>query len=150
VPHLERLAAGLRTARLAAGLTQSRLAVQAGLNPTTIYRIEAAVRRTRASTLRRVAEALVKAEPRLGDPARVTADLATLAGSGLAPESNYRERIERRRVRRERRLERFWADYRPIAPDEEKILAVGREFSHQAARRVYPESLTSTPRNSSL
>ena len=66
VAHLERLAAGLRTARRAAGLSQCGLAWRAGLNPTTVYRIEAAVRRTRLSTLRRLAEALVGAAPWMG------------------------------------------------------------------------------------
>ena len=99
IAHLERLAAGLRTARTAAGVTQCDLAYRAGVNPTTVYRIEAAVRRTRLSTLRRIAEALVRAAPWMGDPERVTADLATLAGLGLAPESQYRERVERRRAR---------------------------------------------------
>lgn len=115
IAHLERLAAGLRTARTAAGLTQCGLAVRAGMNPTTVYRIEAAVRRTRLSTLRRIAEALVGAAPWMGgDPERVTADLATMAGLGLAPESEYRERVEGRRARRERRFEKDAESYRRI------------------------------------
>ena len=114
VAHLERLAAGLRTARAAAGLSQCALAWRAGMNPSTIYRIEAAVRRTRLSTLQRIAEALVGAAPWMGDAERATADLATLAGLGLAPESQYRERIQRRRARRERRWDDVSANYRRI------------------------------------
>jgi len=114
VAHLERLAAGLRTARKAAGLTQCDLALGARISPKTVYRIEAAVRRTRLSTLRRIAEALVAEAPWMGDPGRVTADLATLAGLGLAPESQYRERVERRRARRERKHARELADFRPL------------------------------------
>ena len=37
------------------------------MNPSTIYRIEAAVRRTRLSTLQRIAEALVGTAPSMGD-----------------------------------------------------------------------------------
>jgi ribosome-binding protein aMBF1 (putative translation factor) len=66
VAHLERLAAGLRTARTAACLSQGNLAWRAGMNPSTVYRIEAAVRRTRLSTLRRLAVALVEAAPWMG------------------------------------------------------------------------------------
>ena len=84
------------------------------MNPSTIYRIEAAVRRTRLSTLQRIAEALCEAAPWMGDAERVTADLATLAGLGLAPESHYRERVERRRARRERRSEEQTENYRRI------------------------------------
>ena len=80
--HLERLAAGLRTARNVAGLSQSALAWRASMNPSTVYRIEAAVRRTRLSTLQRIAEALVGAAPWIGDAERVTADLATLRALG--------------------------------------------------------------------
>ncbi len=100
VPDLERLAAGLRSIRRAAGLSQLDLAVRVGLAPSTVYRIEAAVRRTRESTLRRMAEVLIAASPRLGSVDTLTADLVRLAGDGLAPESAYRKRIERRRARR--------------------------------------------------
>jgi hypothetical protein len=55
-------------------------------------RIERGLRRTRASTLDRIACAL--GEPALGG------ELARLAGPALAPESEYAERITRRRVRR--------------------------------------------------
>jgi len=99
---------------MAAGLSQNALAWRAGMNPSTVYRIEAAVRRTRLSTLRRIAEALVGAAPWMGDAERVTADLATLAGLGLAPESQYRERVQRRRARRERRWDEVSANYRRI------------------------------------
>ena len=114
VAHLQRLAAGLRTARNAADLSQDALAWRAGMNPSTIYRIEAAVRRTRLSTLQRIADALVGAAPWIGDAERLTADLATLAGLGLAPESVYQDRVQRRRARRERRSERDLASYRRV------------------------------------
>jgi transcriptional regulator with XRE-family HTH domain len=120
VAHLERLAAGLRTARNVAGLSQDALAWRANLNPSTIYRIEAGVRRTRLSTLRRIAEALVGAAPWMVDADRLAADLATLAGLGLAPESQYRERIERRRARRERRWDDVSANYRRVWELEEE------------------------------
>ena len=100
VPHLECLAAGLRSLRSAVGMSQIALAIAAGLSPTTLYRIEAAVRRTRASTLQRIATALVEAAPGRWTVEGLTADLATLAGMGLAPESGFRGRVERRRARR--------------------------------------------------
>jgi hypothetical protein len=75
----------------------------ADLSDVTIWRIEEGVRRTRVSTLGRIAEGLCNAAPRLGDPSRVTADLATVGGLGLAPESEFDERVERRRARRNRK-----------------------------------------------
>jgi transcriptional regulator with XRE-family HTH domain len=118
VPHLERLGVAVRTARLAAGLTRLELAIRAGVSDVTVYRIEAAVRRTRASTLRRIADALCDAAPTLGDPARVAADLSTVGGLGLAPESEYHERIERRRARRKRRSEAMAENFRKICEKE--------------------------------
>ena len=65
-----------------------------------IEQIEDAIRRTRRSTLRRIVSALVEVKPELGDPAELLERLVVLAGPGLAPESEYRERVERRRKRR--------------------------------------------------
>jgi transcriptional regulator with XRE-family HTH domain len=78
-------------------VTQGELAKAAQLSTSTIQRIEAGTRRTRRSTLHRIAEAL-------GDP-KLASVLADLAGPALAPESPYAERIARRRERRHRRRE---------------------------------------------
>jgi transcriptional regulator with XRE-family HTH domain len=121
VPHLERLGAAVRTARLAAGFTRLGLAILAGVSDVTVYRIEAATRRTRASTLRRIAGALCDAAPMLGDPARVAADFATIVGLGLAPESEYAERVERRRARRQHRNSEVFEFYQPIWEREGKV-----------------------------
>jgi transcriptional regulator with XRE-family HTH domain len=108
VTHLERLGAMLENLRLAAGLSRLDLGYLAGVSDVTIFRIEAAIRRTRVSTLERIADGLCWAAPNLGDPARVLADLCTVAHLGLAPESEYADRVDRRRQRRERRLGSYW------------------------------------------
>jgi transcriptional regulator with XRE-family HTH domain len=105
VPSLERLGAALRAYRQEAGLSAARLARAAEVHPSTVERIEAAMRRTRRSTLRRMAAALASAHPTL-DPGRVAADLIAAGGSAIAPESRYAERIARRRTRRAIRLRR--------------------------------------------
>jgi hypothetical protein len=71
-----------------------------------IRQIERAIRRTRRSTLERIVAALVKAKPNLGDPAALLDRLSRLAGIGLAPESKYRERVEKRRRARNVKLRR--------------------------------------------
>ena len=65
-----------------------------------IEQIERGIRRTRRSTLKRIAAALVGVEPELGDVNALVEQLVELAGAGLAPESDYRYRVERRRERR--------------------------------------------------
>ncbi len=64
--------------------------------------IENGGRRTRRSTLGRVAAALTDANPSLGDEKPLADALAELAGPALAPESPHAERIARRRQRRKR------------------------------------------------
>lgn len=77
-----------------AGLSQVRLATAAELASSTIERIESGARRTRRSTLERITAALERP--------KVAAELAAFAGPALAPESEYAERIVRRRERRGR------------------------------------------------
>jgi hypothetical protein len=79
------------------------LAIRAQISVRQIEQIERAIRRTRRSTLERIVAALVSVEPDLGEPAALVARLTELAGIGLAPESEYRERVERRRRRRWRK-----------------------------------------------
>jgi transcriptional regulator with XRE-family HTH domain len=94
----------LKNLRLAAGLSRLELGILAAVSDVTIFRIEAGVRRTRVSTLERIAYGLCHAAPTLGDPAGVLADLCTVAHLGLAPESEFADRVQRRRQRRERRF----------------------------------------------
>lgn len=99
--YLERLGDLLRTRRRSAGLTQLELAHRSQLLG--LSNIERGVRRTRPSTIARIAKALVSAHPRLNDSEAVAAGLVEAAGPALAPESRYRDRLDRRRRRRARR-----------------------------------------------
>lgn len=105
IPSLEALGRRLRELRRRTGLSQAALARAAQLNGATISRVEAGTRRTRRSTLERIASALVAELPDLGDADRLTDDLAALAGPALAPESAYADRVARRRKRRHRKRE---------------------------------------------
>ncbi len=100
-PYLVRLGEELRILRLSAGMSQVELATKAGLGERGLRRLEHGERRTRASTLTRLAGALTE-----GAPAEVTDRVATalmaVAGPTLAPESQYAERVQRRRDRRRR------------------------------------------------
>lgn len=68
-----------------------------------LWRLERGYRRTRPSTLERIARALCTANPDLGDPVSLAEELVGLAGPALAPESEYKDRIDRRRRRRWRK-----------------------------------------------
>ena len=101
VPGLELLGTELRRLRReVAGLSRVRLGVCAEMSGRQIEQIERGIRRTRRSTLKRIAAALVQVEPELGDVNALVEQLVELAGAGLAPESDYRYRVERRRERR--------------------------------------------------
>ncbi len=97
VVYLHACGARLAELRRDAGLSQRKLATAAELAPSTVERVEAGTRRTRRSTLDRIAGALNRPE--------AAAELADLAGPALAPESPYAERIARRRERRKRSAE---------------------------------------------
>ena len=75
-----------------ARLHRPALAVRAEISVRQIEQIERAIRRTRRSTLERIVRALVKVQPVLGDPEALVERLLSLAGAGVAPESEYRER----------------------------------------------------------
>jgi transcriptional regulator with XRE-family HTH domain len=85
IAHLEALGNRLATVRHDRGFTQAGLAQKAELSTSAIGRIESGTRRTRRSTLERIAIAL--GSPNLAD------ELARLAGPALAPESPHAERI---------------------------------------------------------
>ena len=104
VPGLEALGDELRRLRWdVARIHRPALAIRSQVSVRQIEQIERAIRRTRRSTIERIVLALVKVKPDLGEPAAIVARLTTLAGIGLAPESQYRERVERRRRRRWRK-----------------------------------------------
>jgi transcriptional regulator with XRE-family HTH domain len=95
VPFLEALGRRLVELRRAAGFTRWDLAQRSKVSESTVARIERGTRRTRRSTLERIAGAL-------GMPERC-GEFAALAGPALAPESVYADRVTRRRERRWRR-----------------------------------------------
>jgi len=78
------LAAELR--RLRGAAPRSRVAWAAGLSCSHYAALEAGQRRTRASTLGRLAGALAAFDCSLGPPAELAERLCDLAGKGLAPE----------------------------------------------------------------
>ena len=94
------LGACLRSLRSEVGLSQALLANRAGLSERSYRRIEHGDRRTRASTLRRLADGLVAYTSTLGTADEVTTRLITAAGLALADESEYQSRVEARRRRR--------------------------------------------------
>jgi transcriptional regulator with XRE-family HTH domain len=97
-PYLLAMGAALRAARVDAGLPVSQLSERCGVDRWHLDDLERGRRRTRASTLERICGALTA-----GDSERdqLHAQLVALAGPGLAPESQYADRIARRRLRRE-------------------------------------------------
>lgn len=97
---LEQLGDYLRTCREDAGLTRSELAAAAQLSPGHLGQLEWGVRRTRRSTLTRIALALQGSDV---DPDALESWvdlLCDLAGPALAAESTYKERVDQRRERR--------------------------------------------------
>ena len=103
VPNLERLGRLLKRLRQAAGMTQRDLARNAELSAWMVSQIELGTRRTRQSTLRRIARAIVGADPNVSTEDELTEELTGAAGEALAPESSYRDRVDRRRKRRAKR-----------------------------------------------
>ena len=90
IPHLEALGLAIRTARIEAGLTLRQAGELAELHHMSWMKLEAGVRRTRATTLRRIANALA---PRVGfDPTLFTLYLIDTAGPALAPEMGEQNR----------------------------------------------------------
>jgi transcriptional regulator with XRE-family HTH domain len=113
-PHereaLEDLGTLIEFARRDAGLTQRQLALAAGFTLRHLQYLEAGQRRTRLSTLARVADFL---ELMLDTEPDALLDLfVDTAGDSLAPESDYAAKVEYRRQRRARRavLDEYLSD----------------------------------------
>jgi hypothetical protein len=124
-----------RLRREVAGLSRARLGVSAEMSSRQIEQIERAIRRTRRSTLERIVAALVKAKPDLGDPAALLERLLSLAGASLAPESQYRERVEKRRKARWKRMKRR-VFYRYVLPRWHAQLDAELREERRASRRT--------------
>lgn len=130
VGHLERMGAALRAVREGLGVTPTQLARAAQINRSTLWRIELGERRTRESTLRRIAHGLAVLTPEGSvHSARLVQQLVDLAGPALAPESEYADRVERRRNRRRSKQIR---------------VAVGDELVRAARRSDYARALVAT------
>lgn len=105
VDYLLELGENVRFLREDAGLSRRELAWQAFVHPSTIERIEYGTRRTRRSTLERIAAALVEALGLDdGEAVGLVEYLVELAGPALAPESDHADRIVRRRTKRWNRI----------------------------------------------
>jgi hypothetical protein len=113
IPHLEKLGSELRRLRESHGMSRPVVARGAQVSSTTIALIEWACRRTRPSTLRRIVDVLVP------DPAKAAAiveHLLELGGPAVAPESQWANRLDRRRARRVRQRAKREALAAELAP----------------------------------
>lgn len=111
IPYLIGFGTLLGTMRRQAGITQANLARWAGLSETQVYRLERGVRRTRRSTIERMAWVISLGPDEdyvspFGDPAVITGTLIRAIGPALAPESDHTDRVTRRRALRERAHEK--------------------------------------------
>lgn len=107
--RLAALGQRLRELRTSAGLGLGRLAVLTGIKDATLQSVELARHRTRASSVRRVVAALVDADPALGTVEELMVELMAIAAGTLAAESEFVDRIERRRTRRVRKMAELMA-----------------------------------------
>lgn len=98
-PYAEALGRMLRSLRDEAAMTQSQLGALATLQSSSVSAIERGRRRTRRSTLERLVAVLLPEQRREA----IIDELVEVAGPALAPESDWAERVARRRERRERR-----------------------------------------------
>lgn len=130
VPHLEALGAGVLQLRTIARMSRSMVAGPTVVSASTLKRIEGGTSRTRRSTLTRIAEAMVDDAGSwgldLGDVETIVSGWCTMAGPALAPESQYAERVAKRRERRARlqaRRERRKAELREATSEQARELA---------------------------
>lgn len=87
--------------RQQAGMTQLAVSGWAGLSERSLRRIEAGGRRTRRSTLARIADALTSESGSPADSASALRRLLVAAGPTVADESEFAWRVEARRNQRE-------------------------------------------------
>ena len=125
MPHLENLGQVLRHHRKASSLTQAQLGAAAELSVQSISLLELGNRRTRRSTLRRIARAIAGTHPNVSTEDELTEQLVEAAGEALAPESGYRDRVDRRRKRRAKRGRYGPREVAPL-PGEELQAYLGR------------------------
>jgi hypothetical protein len=104
--NLRELGREVRALRFVRGrliVRSSQLGLRAQVPRMTLWRIETGVRRTRRSTLQRLAKAASRLNPSAGTQDEIFERLIEAAGDALAPPSKYQYRVNRRRTRRFRR-----------------------------------------------
>jgi hypothetical protein len=105
-PYLHALGEELKALRSQSGLTWMQVAHGSLLSYGHISALAYAFRRTRRSTLSRIVDTLVAANPDLGPADQLLDHLCGVAGPALAPESIYPDRVARTLRRRAKRRER--------------------------------------------
>jgi len=116
VPHFQRLGETLRRERERVGLSIAECARRACISGPYLSRLERGHRRTRRTTIERIATAFWMADLYGTQRPVILAKLLEAAGIALAPESCFQERVEQRRgrrVRRARYVARIPAGYCP-------------------------------------
>jgi transcriptional regulator with XRE-family HTH domain len=96
----------LKEVRRLSGLTWREVSDRSQISPGHLSALSSGNKRTRRSTLARLASVVVDANPDLGDVEALVDDLCQIAGPALAAESDYRDRVDRRWARKERRQTR--------------------------------------------
>ena len=137
VPWLLALGTRLRRLRQESGLSQALLANRAGLTERSYRRIEHGQRRTRDSTLRRLADGLVNGTSEWAANELLTG-LHAAVGPALAEESVHHARVEARRRRRVAKQNR-----RPVTEHTTEymyVLGVGALEHHRHRRWVTRET----------
>lgn len=104
LPLLEEFSEALRRHRALAGVSLRQLHLATGLDRTTIIRLEHARRRTRHSTIRRIALALAEARGAFCLADEIADEMIQALGGAAAPESHRMASIERTRNHRVKKL----------------------------------------------
>lgn len=104
LPLLEGFSEVLRRHRALAGISQRQLHLATGLAKRTIERLEHADRRTRHSTIRRIALALAEARGAFCLADEIADEMIQALGAAAAPESRRMAGIERRRNHRVKKM----------------------------------------------
>jgi transcriptional regulator with XRE-family HTH domain len=132
VECLERLGQELRRLRKLTDLTLAEYAWEVELSPTSVGRLERGVRRTRRSTLARIAAVAAAECPDEGTADEILAQMILLGGAAIADESEYKARTDRRRARRRRKAAKIKFAHWQDDPDEDDATALRVEEPTEA------------------
>jgi hypothetical protein len=126
VEYLEQLGRELRRLREHTTLSIVDYAWECEISVPHVRRLELGLRRTRPSTLRRIATVIEAECPDEGTADEILARLLRLGGGAIAEESQYEARLDRRRARRRRKAAKIrFAHWQDNHDDE--LTAVGPE-----------------------